>query len=106
MQRAQIPWASVWESLRIIRPADPEQLDLFDRWNIAPTANALIAPLHPRMPVIVAEADVDRWLDRSAADPSDLLMSYPGEDMAVWPVSRAVNDARNDGPELARAIGP
>ena len=45
-------------------------------------ANAAIAPLHDRMPVIVREADFTRWLDpRDDAQP--LLVSFDAEAMRI-----------------------
>jgi putative SOS response-associated peptidase YedK len=46
--------------------------------------NALIAPLHDRMPVILAPAAEALWLDRSVHDPAalrPLLAPYPAEAM-------------------------
>ncbi|TPE46573.1 SOS response-associated peptidase [Amaricoccus solimangrovi] len=62
-------------------------------------ANALMAEIHHRMPVILAPADYDRWLS-DAPDPRDLLRPYPSEAMRIWPVSRRVNAPRNDGADL------
>ncbi len=47
-------------------------------------ANALIAPLHGRMPVLVREADYGRWLD-PAADSQKLLVPYDPEAMTLQP---------------------
>ena len=49
---------------------------------ITTAANATIAPLHDRMPVIVAAPDYARWLDASA-DASKLLAPYPPEAMLI-----------------------
>lgn len=67
--------------------------------------NDLMATLHDRMPVILSPTDYDRWLDPTVTDPDevqDLLRPYAGE-MQAYPVGRAVNHARNDGPELVKA---
>jgi len=61
-------------------------------------ANALIAPLHERMPVIVPQKDWELWL--SGAEASDLLTPLPAEFMEMWPVSTAVNKVGNEGEEL------
>jgi putative SOS response-associated peptidase YedK len=47
-------------------------------------ANAAVAPLHDRMPVIVREADYSRWL---AADPNaaDLLVPYESDALLIQP---------------------
>ncbi len=65
--------------------------------------NELVAPIHGRMPVIVPPDRLGRWLEPGPLDPSDLealATPWPGESMEAFPVSRAVNDPRNDGPEL------
>lgn len=62
-------------------------------------ANTLASEIHDRMPVILEEADYNRWLDPSVADPADLLKQFPSERMSVRPVSTFVNNARNSGAE-------
>jgi putative SOS response-associated peptidase YedK len=66
-------------------------------------ANALMATIHERMPVIIAPQDYARWLDpalsaREAIEP--MLAPFPAAAMRAYPVSTRVNDVRNDGPEL------
>jgi putative SOS response-associated peptidase YedK len=64
--------------------------------------NALMEPIHNRMPVILHEKDYERWL--AAADPShlpiDLLRPFPAEEMKCWKVGRAVGNTRNNDPSL------
>jgi putative SOS response-associated peptidase YedK len=57
--------------------------------------NALVAPLHDRMPVILAPGDYDRWLG-DEPDPAELIRPYAADDMTAWPVSPRVNKADND----------
>lgn len=45
-------------------------------------ANAAIAPLHDRMPVILREADYPRWLD-PGADPQALLAPFDPDALAI-----------------------
>ena len=65
--------------------------------------NELIAPIHDRMPVIVAPEDYDRWLDPSvdSAGVADLLRPYPAEEMWVEPVGTHVNNPANDDASCA-----
>ncbi len=74
---------------------------------VTTAANALVAEVHDRMPVILArDAEAD-WLDRSETSPSavlGLLAPYPAEAMAGWSVSSLVSSAANDGPELVRPL--
>lgn len=65
-------------------------------------ANSLVAPFHQRMPVILRREDEPLWLDRRERDPArlePLLKPYPAEAMEAYPVSRAVNNAKHDGPD-------
>lgn len=61
-------------------------------------ANAYLAPLHERMPVILAAQDYARWLAPGSAV-QNLLRPYPAEAMARYRVSAVVNSVKNDGPE-------
>ena len=58
--------------------------------------NEVMAPIHERMPVIVAPADYGRWLDGAEG----LLGPCPASTIAAYPVSKAVNRAANDSPDL------
>lgn len=72
---------------------------------ITTTANAQMKPLHERMPVILAAADFDLWLDLQRKDPQDLLpllAPFTGE-LHIYPVNRAVNNPRNDDPRCLDA---
>jgi putative SOS response-associated peptidase YedK len=64
-------------------------------------ANAAVAPLHGRMPVILPSGAEGAWLDPATgkAELADLLAPLAPERTALRPVSDAVNDARYDGPE-------
>ena len=64
--------------------------------------NALVAPIHNRMPAILRPEHEAIWLD-NAAEPviwQDLLRPYPAELMTAYPVSRRVNFVGNDEPAL------
>ena len=70
-------------------------------------ANALIAPLHDRMPVILDPAAEARWLDPAVTDPAalrPLLAPCPVERLRLWPVGTAVNATRHDGPDLMAPV--
>jgi putative SOS response-associated peptidase YedK len=73
---------------------------------VTTTANELVAPFHNRMPVILHQDDEEEWLSRDITDGlavEHLLQPYPAGAMEAHPVSRAVNNVRNDGPELIAA---
>lgn len=65
--------------------------------------NELLAPIHARMPAIIAPEDFDLWL---AAPPGEgekllfLLRPYPAEAMAAVEVGLSVNNPSNDSPDL------
>ena len=68
---------------------------------ITTEANGTLAPIHHRMPVIVAPGDRDAWLDPappSAEALSALLRPAPDDDLAPLAVDRHVNNARHDDP--------
>ncbi len=64
-------------------------------------ANDVVRPIHDRMPVILAPADYDRWLDPAIGGPEELaalLRPYPVDEMMAYPVSPLVNSPANDEP--------
>jgi putative SOS response-associated peptidase YedK len=69
---------------------------------ITTTANELLAPIHDRMPVILSPEGEEIWLDRGAETLEALafLTPYPAAQMEAFPVTRAVNDPRDEGPDL------
>ncbi len=62
---------------------------LYERWRsedgnvldtctiVTTAANALLAPIHDRMPLIVAREHYARWLDPANADVGDLIVPFP-----------------------------
>lgn len=65
--------------------------------------NALMADIHDRMPAVLADEDVDAWLDpanRAPAEVMPLLRSYQEAGLTAHAVAPLVNTIRNDGPEL------
>ena len=70
---------------------------------VTTAANDTMSSIHHRMPVVIAQSDIDAWLtitgeDTEAADV--LIRSAPEDYFAIRPVSSAVNKVANDGPEL------
>jgi putative SOS response-associated peptidase YedK len=69
--------------------------------------NPLMASIHNRMPVIIAPDRHDAWLDPELQDPAALhsfLEPFPDAEMDAHPVSKYVNNARNEGPECSQPI--
>ncbi|MFL5758982.1 MAG: SOS response-associated peptidase [Thermomicrobiales bacterium] len=68
-------------------------------------ANARVAEIQDRMPVIMRSEAEGRWLSRQITDIEDIqpVMAPLGSDeVVIYPVATAVNDAHHDGPELIR----
>ena len=103
-----------------IRPESAEMFSLaglWERWEkgedpietftiLTTAASPALADIHHRQPVIVAEGNLDDWLD--PASPADRLFELARGacegPFDRWPVSRAVNYARNDAPELLHRV--
>ena len=88
---------------------------LWERWHaeggeslescaiIVTDANHLVRGIHDRMPVILPRGDYQAWLDADNEDTEGLLAMLTPASPDHWiafPVSRAVNNARNDRPGL------
>ena len=92
--------AGIWESWR-----HPDSGDLVRTFCVITTgANALLAPVHDRMPVILPPPAFDRWLSPEEPDPRDLLMPFADEAMTVWPVSPSVNRVANDDASILEPV--
>jgi len=81
----------LWESWK-----DPTTGEWVRTFAIITTdANELVADIHDRMPLILAQADYARWLS-DEADPRELMKPFPAEPMRMWPISTRVNKPEND----------
>jgi putative SOS response-associated peptidase YedK len=69
---------------------------------VTTSANSSVAPIHDRMPVILAATRWDDWLDPGSDHDAvrSLLVPAPDGLLEVHPVSTAVNNVRNNGPQL------
>ncbi|MDG5767513.1 SOS response-associated peptidase [Balneolales bacterium ANBcel1] len=66
-------------------------------------ANALMQPLHDRMPVLLRKENYDIWLDPAISEPEalePLMQPYPVDEMSAFRVSTRANNTANNGPEL------
>lgn len=91
-------FAGLWEAWH---PPDAEE-SLLSCTIITTTPNELMQKFHHRMPVILDPEDYSIWLDPEEQTPellNPLLRPYPAEEMRAYPVSRFVNQPRNDSPE-------
>lgn len=98
---APMPLAGLWEGWR-----GPEGEVLRTFTVVTTEANPRLAAMHPRMPVILPREAWPTWLGERQADEAELralLVPFPPERLAVWPVSARVNKvAENDRGLLER----
>ena len=96
-------WA-VWRD----KAAGPDAPWLHSCTVITTAANATMAPVHDRMPVILPREHWDEWLDptnRDIAALQHLLVPAAADVLTMHAVSTAVNNVRNKGPELIAPVG-
>lgn len=87
-------FAGLWETWE-----GPENSYIESCTIITTDANALMAPIHDRMPVIVDPKDYGLWLDTSVQDPAPilpLLRPFQGDLLVAEPVGTRVNSPAND----------
>ena len=92
---------------------------IWDRWKdpsaklvetcsiLTTTPNALAAPVHDRMPVILHPDSYDLWLDpgmRDVVAASELLKPYDARLMRCFPISTRINHVANDDEECSARV--
>jgi putative SOS response-associated peptidase YedK len=98
--RAPLAFAGLWEGWR---SPDGETLRTFTI--ITTSANAEMARVGDRMPVVLEPDAWAVWLGEMPGTPVELLRPAQDGTLRLWPVSRAVNSVRNHGRELLQPIG-
>lgn len=91
---------------------EPETGEVTRRFAILTTdANALVAPHHDRMPVVLASSGLERWLEPSQhrgkaarEQVEDLLVPAPEGWLQLDPVSKRVNDPHHDDPSCLEPL--
>lgn len=94
--------AGLWERWR--DPALPDAPPLVTCTVITTQPNALVTPVHHRMPVVLTGDELSRWVDRDVA-PSEaaaLMTPFDAGAMEAWTISHSINSPGNDGPEVLR----
>jgi putative SOS response-associated peptidase YedK len=69
--------------------------------------NDVMAELHDRMPVILAENDWPKWLGEEPASEEELLAILKpclDDALKIWPVGQAVGNVKNTGPQLLMPV--
>lgn len=103
-------FAGLWTGWRDKSVADDDAPDAWLRTCTIVTtqANERIAGIHPRMPVILDPRDEQTWIDPDTPRHhlEELMKPMAADVTAARAVSRAVNDARYDGPECLADADP
>jgi len=102
--RSPMAFAGIWEHWQSAEGSELESCSI-----VTTRANATLAPLHSRMPVVLDEADWDTWLDTSetlARNALDLLVPAPDDLLDAVPVSRRVNSVANDDASVQEEVDP
>ncbi|WP_394688655.1 SOS response-associated peptidase [Hoeflea sp.] len=84
--------------------ADGAEMDTAAVLTVGP--NREVAPIHDRMPVVIAPEDFSRWLDCLNQEPrhvADLMVPAPDDYFEAVRVSDLVNKVANSGPEVQEA---
>lgn len=92
-----MPFAGLWEAWR-----SPEGQVLETCAILTTAANATVATIHDRMPVILRPDEFGLWLDRQVHDAerlTPLFTPYPADRLISYRVSTLVNSPANDSPE-------
>ncbi len=92
-------FAGLWESWR--DPSEPGAEPLESFTVITTEPNAVAAPVHDRMPVILDGESIRRWLDKETSPDSlaALLRPCPDADLTRYTVSPLVGSPKNDLPQ-------
>lgn len=94
-----IGFAGLWASWK-----DPETDERLRTCTILTgEPDAVVRPIHDRMPVMLAPELWDAWLDPATDEPEtllDLLRERPAVALTEHPVSTLVNSVRNNVPEI------
>ncbi len=94
-------FAGLWDECR--DPEHPNAEPVRSYTILTTKANALMQPIHDRMPVILSPQNEDEWLSpdfTEAVQLEHLYQPYPDDEIQSRPVSRRVNSVRENGPEL------
>lgn len=73
---------------------------------ITTVANAVLEPIHDRMPVILRLEDEKKWMDENlpVGEAKAMLKPYPSGEMRAYKVSKLVNYPGNNSPEVISEV--
>jgi len=99
---APMAFAGLWETW-----TGPNGEELETAAIVTTNANPLLAPIHSRMPVILAPEAFDLWLNTTDVDAktaASLIAPAPDDLFEAYEISTAVNRTSNDGPALIAPV--
>jgi putative SOS response-associated peptidase YedK len=94
-----IAFAGLWETW-----SDGDGGEIDSACIITTSANATVAPIHARMPVVIAPENFELWLTGEIGAANALLKPAPDDLFAAFPVSDRVNKADADDPGLIEPV--
>jgi putative SOS response-associated peptidase YedK len=95
-------FAGIWESWN-----SKDGSNVLSAAIITTEPNDFLRPIHKRMPVILSQEDYSSWLKPGEINPKELdplLKPFDSKKMMAYPVSRYVNNPRNDSVECIRPL--
>ena len=92
--------AGLWD-----RWQSPDGSELLSCTIITTSPDETLKPIHHRMPAILDSEGIEQWLSDSqdSALLKSLLMPYDDSKLGIRPVSKAVNNPKNNYPEILEA---
>jgi len=99
-----IAFAGLWETWM-----GPNGEEVETACIVTTAANRTLAPIHDRMPVVIAPEAFDLWLDGTAVDAANaaaLIVPAPEALFEAYEISTAVNRTANDSPSLIEPLAP
>ena len=93
--RPLVAFAGLWECWK---DAAGKPLETFTI--LTTSANRFVSGMHDRMPAILVDGDIDAWLTGGIEDAWKVIRPYPEESMRERVVSRALNNPRNESPDV------
>ena len=88
---------------------DPNGGELDTACIVTTAANALMAPIHDRMPAMIPPELFSRWLDADGVAPAEaqaMLRPAPEDALELVPVSTRVNKVSDGDEGLQTPVGP